>query len=132
MRVRYSNILISSTFALFATNSAMADVPLGLWETSPDRSGLVFHVRTKPCGGSLCGQIERAKNRHGYDTPSTTVGRRLLWDMRAQDDGSYQGQIWEPAANRMLMAKMRVNGNRMQFQNCDEALCEDIIWVRLR
>ena len=111
---------------------ARADVPLGLWKSAPDASGLVVHVRTKPCGSALCGRVERAKDRRGYDTPSTFVGRKMLWDMKAQPDGSYEGKIWEPAGNRMLGTKMQVQGNRMQFRSCDEAICQDEVWTRLR
>lgn len=111
---------------------ARADIPLGLWQSSPDASGLVVHVRTKPCGSALCGRVERAKDRRGYDTPSTVVGRKVLWDMTQQPDGSYEGKIWEPAGNRMIPTKMQVNGNRMQLHNCENTVCRDVVWTRLR
>ncbi|MGC1497342.1 MAG: DUF2147 domain-containing protein [Sulfitobacter sp.] len=115
-----------------AASAARADVPLGLWKSNPDASGLVVHVRTKPCGPAVCGRIERAKDRRGYDTPSRAVGRKMLWDMTPQPDGSYQGKIWEPAANKMLVAKMQVQGNTMRLHNCDNAVCRDVVWTRLR
>lgn len=115
-----------------AASVARADVPLGLWQSNPDASGLVVHVRTKPCGHALCGRIERAKDQRGYDTPSTAVGRKMLWDMAPQPDGTYAGQIWEPAQNRMLIAKMQVQGNTMRLRNCDGAACQDVVWTRLR
>ncbi|KIN64042.1 hypothetical protein Z946_2927 [Sulfitobacter noctilucicola] len=109
-----------------------ADVPLGLWESKPDRRGVVVHVRTKPCGQSICGRIERAKDRRGYDTPSNALGRRMLMDMQAQSDGSYSGKIWEPSRNRIISSLMRVQGNRMELHNCDGDACEDVVWTRLR
>ena len=115
-----------------AASVARADAPLGLWESTPDASGLVVHVRTKACGRAVCGRVERAKDRRGYDTPSNAVGRQMIRDMIAQPDGSYQGTIWEPASNRMLVAKMHVRGNQLQVQNCDGDVCRDVVWNRLR
>ncbi len=112
--------------------AAHAEVPLGLWKSDPDATGLVVHVRTKPCGPALCGRIERAKDRRGYDTPSTVVGRKMLWDMQAQPDGSYAGRIWEPVGNRMMQARMQVQGNTMRLNNCDGEDCREVIWTRLR
>ena len=111
---------------------ARADVPLGLWQSGPDATGTVVHVRTKPCGRALCGRVERAKDRRGYDTPSSAVGRKMLWDMMAQPDGTYEGKIWEPVGNRMLVARMQVQGNTMQLRNCDATACQDAVWTRLR
>ncbi|MGC1505872.1 MAG: DUF2147 domain-containing protein [Sulfitobacter sp.] len=111
---------------------SLADVPVGLWEAKPDRRGVVVHVRTKPCGGAICGRIERAKDRRGYDTPSTDLGRRMLLNMQAQSDGSYTGKVWEPVGNRMLTAKMRVRGNMMELNTCDGDACANVVWTRLR
>jgi uncharacterized protein (DUF2147 family) len=124
-------LLLSFLFMNFPVYG-FADVPLGLWEAVPDRRGVVVHVRTRTCGASLCGQIERAKDRRGYDTPSRAIGRRMLLDMKAQPDGSYQGQIWEPDRNRLLSARMKVEGNRMQLENCDGDACKTVTWRRLR
>lgn len=129
---KFTNFAIITVLSVGAASLVRADVPLGLWKSSPDASGQVVHVRTKPCGRALCGRVERAKDRRGYDTPSTAVGRKVLWDMVPQPDGSYQGKIWEVSGNRMLGAKMQVQGNTMQLHNCDEAVCEDVIWTRLR
>lgn len=123
---------IAIAFVSAFASIAQADVPLGLWKSNPDASGLVVHVRTKPCGSALCGRVERAKDRHGYDTPSNVVGRKVLWDMVPQADGNYQGKIWEASGNRMLGVRMQVQGNTMQLHNCDDASCQDVTWTRLR
>ena len=115
-----------------AAGGAAADWPLGLWQSAPDRTGLVVQVRTKPCGQALCGRIERAKDRFGYDTPSSAVGRRMLLKMEEQADGSYLGRIWQPAGNRVLTARMQVEGNRMVLENCDADACETVVWSRVR
>jgi uncharacterized protein (DUF2147 family) len=132
MHMNFRNILFSLSFILASPVSAVADVPVGLWEAKPDRRGVVVHVRTKPCGSAICGRIERAKDRRGYDTPSTDLGRRMLLNMQAQSDGSYTGKVWEPVDNRMLTAKMRVRGNMMELNTCDGVACDDVVWTRLR
>ena len=68
----------------------------------------------------------------GYDRPSSVVGRRMLLDMEAQDDGSYFGRYWEPDRNQMLTARMQVTGNKMRFEKCDGAVCEKVVWTRVR
>tara|TARA_R110002094_G_scaffold91503_1_gene93700 strand:+ start:3853 stop:4188 length:336 start_codon:yes stop_codon:yes gene_type:complete len=60
MRMSEFKSLIIISFLSVMASMARADVPLGLWQSSPDASGLVVHVRTKPCGRALCGRIERA------------------------------------------------------------------------
>ena len=111
---------------------AQADVPIGLWQTEPDRTGNVFHVRTRACGPDLCGQIERVKNRFGYDTPSRDVGRNLLSGMRELGEGRFEGQVWEPDTNRMLSARMHVQGNTIRMTRCASQDCSSTSWHRLR
>ena len=115
--------LFSLFFLAFAAAPVAADWPVGLWQSTPDQSGRVVHVRTKPCGAAICGRVERAKNRRGYDTPSRVIGRKMLLDMHQQTDGSYLGRIWEPERNRMLIARMKVRGNAMHLENCDGETC---------
>lgn len=112
--------------------AAHADVPIGLWQSPPDSAGIVLHVRTRSCGQGICGQIERVKNRQGYDAPSRAVGRRVLVNLVPDTDGSFAGQVWEPTGNRMLDARMEVQGNLMRFHNCDGILCREEVWRRVR
>lgn len=72
------------------------------------------------------------KNRQGYDAPSRAVGRRVLVNLVPDTDGSFAGQVWEPAANRMLDARMEVEGNLLRFHNCDGVLCREEVWRRVR
>lgn len=130
--MKLRNILYSIPILAVTGMPVAADIPLGLWQSVPDRRGVVVHVRTKPCGGAICGQIERAKDLRGYDTPFTDLGRRMLLDMQIQPDGSYAGQIWQPHHGRLMTAQMRVQGNVMQLRNCDGDVCEEVVWKRLR
>jgi len=125
------SILITAILAAFCGPSS-ADVVEGVWKSPPDRNGLVVHVRAKPCGSALCGTVERAKDRRGYDTRSTAVGKRVFWDMVQQPDGSYVGTLLEPSASEKFRAEMRVEGNAMRLSKCGDATCKELIWTRLR
>lgn len=74
-------IILSSVACAGFSGPVGADVVEGVWKSAPDRNGLVVHVRAKPCRSALCGTVERAKDRRGYDTRSTAVGKRVFWDM---------------------------------------------------
>lgn len=130
--MRISNILFSLVVLVVSTVPLRADVAVGLWQSQPDATGLVVHVRTKTCGSAICGRVERAKDRRGYDTPSSVVGRRMIMDMRAQSDGTYTGSIWEPQRNKLLAARMQVEGNVMRLENCDDTACRKLVWHRVR
>jgi len=125
----------SITFAtlLFGLSAPLcADVVEGVWKSAPDINGLVVHVRAKPCGSALCGVVERAKDRRGYDKRSSAVGKRVFWDMIKQPDGSYAGTLLEPSAHQTEAATMLVQGNALHLQKCEDASCDVVIWTRLR
>jgi uncharacterized protein (DUF2147 family) len=109
-----------------------ADVVEGVWKSTPDVNGLVVHVRAKACGQALCGVVERAKDRRGYDKKSTAVGKRVFWDMVEQPDGTYEGTLIEPSGFKLQQAKMMVEGNAMHLVRCAGATCDEVIWTRLR
>ena len=124
-------IILSACIAGFVT-PVSADVVEGVWKSAPDLNGLVVHVRAKPCGDALCGTVERAKDRRGYDTRSTAVGKRVFWDMVRQPDGSYVGTLLEPSASQVHTATMLVDGNALHLQKCKGASCDEVVWTRLR
>tara|TARA_R110002049_G_scaffold210471_2_gene381349 strand:- start:4996 stop:5388 length:393 start_codon:yes stop_codon:yes gene_type:complete len=109
-----------------------SDVVEGVWRSKPDQNGLVIHVRAKPCGTAMCGTVERAKDRYGYEKRSTAVGKRVFWDMKPQADGSYVGTFLEPSASKKQIATMLVNGNAMKLQKCADGQCDEMVWTRLR
>ncbi|NNK16168.1 MAG: hypothetical protein HKP51_04600 [Sulfitobacter sp.] len=115
-----------------AQQGEQIEVPRGLWETEPDALGVVLHVRTRRCGRALCGRVERAKNRRGYDTPSNAVGDKVLWEMRPQPDGSFYGEYRGPLANRYLKSRVQVFGREMVLQACDDESCRKLVWTRIR
>ncbi|WP_037967949.1 DUF2147 domain-containing protein [Sulfitobacter guttiformis] len=112
--------------------TAQADVPIGLWQSNPDNMGIVLHVRTRACGRAICGQVERVKDRRGYDAPSRSVGHRVLINLVPDEEGMFSGDVWEPASNKLLRARMKVEGNLMRFENCNGMECSKVTWRRVR
>lgn len=120
--------------ALFMAISApvFSDVAEGVWKSAPDVNGLVVHVRARPCGQALCGVVERAKDRRGYDKKSTAVGKRVFWDMVQQADGSYEGTLIKPSGNTRKQTTMLVDGNAMHLVKCTGNSGNEVVWTRLR
>lgn len=128
----FKKLIFASLISAGFSAPVFADVVEGVWKSPPDRNGLVVHVRAKSCGSALCGVVERAKDRRGYDKRSTAVGKRVFWDMRQQPDGSYVGTLLEPSATQRTTATMLVEGNAMRLQKCDADICKELVWTRLR
>lgn len=118
--------------AAFAQAEGTVEVPRGLWETPLDAQGVKYHVRTRRCGRALCGRVERAKNRRGFDTPSNAVGDKVLWEMQPQPDGSFFGELRDSRANRLLQSRVTPRGNKLLVDACDGEDCTSSTWVRLR
>ncbi|MEW9921361.1 hypothetical protein AB2B41_17255 [Marimonas sp. MJW-29] len=118
--------------AALAQAEGQIEVPRGLWETEPDFAGVILHVRTRRCGNALCGRVERAKNRAGFDAPSNAVGDKVLWEMRAQPDGSFFGEYRGPRAHRYLQSRATVVGRELRLEVCDEEKCSAQVWQRIR
>ena len=115
-----------------AEGEKSAEVPRGLWETPPDRAGVILHVRTRRCGRALCGRVERAKNRRGFDTPSNAVGNKVLWELQPRPDGSFFGEYRGPSARQFLSSRVEVSGRELRLDACNDAGCEQFVWIRIR
>lgn len=126
------NIILVSALVFGGSAPVFSDVAEGVWKSAPDINGLVVHVRAKPCGQALCGVVERAKDRRGYDTISSAVGKRVFWDMVQQPDGTYQGKLLEPSGSLRKEARILIEGNAMRLVKCAEATCDEVTWTRLR
>ncbi|KAJ01873.1 hypothetical protein PM02_17220 [Sulfitobacter mediterraneus] len=111
---------------------AQVEVPLGLWKSEPDRRGIVLNVRTKPCGRSMCGRVERVKDRRGYDTPSTMVGQKVLWDLKPQPDGSFLGKMVDNQGNWLSETRIEARSGKLHLRACGDDGCQDLVWKRLR
>jgi uncharacterized protein (DUF2147 family) len=128
-----SAVALASVLALPSMPlAAEPEAAYGLWKSVPDASGLVVYVRTRACGPMLCAKVERAKDRRGYDTPSSAVGRKLLWDAVPQPDGSWRGRYQDMGGSRVSPVRLEVSGDKLRLRNCEGQECEDIVWTRLR
>jgi uncharacterized protein (DUF2147 family) len=132
MHMRLMNIFFMATLISTGSVPAFADRVEGVWKSNPDRNGLVVHVRTRPCGTAVCGMVERAKDSRGYDKRSDAVGKRLFWDLVEQPDGSYEGKYWEPRRNLTLDTRVRVDGDALRLEACDDSGCRDMTMTRLK
>lgn len=115
-----------------AQTEGQIEVPRGLWETEPDANGVILHVRTRRCGRALCGRVERAKNRGGYDTPSDAVGEKVLWELQPRPDGSFLGEYRGSNGRRYLETRVEIMGRKMRLEACTESDCRAVIWNRIR
>lgn len=124
-------ILCLSSHAVAQGRDA-AEIPRGLWQTEPDGLGVVLHVRTRRCGRDLCALVERAKNRRGYDARSDAVGAKVLWNLRAQPDGSFLGEYSARDGERYGQTRVRAVGGALHLQACTAATCRNLVWTRIR
>ena len=124
--------ILASALIVGTSPPVFADMVEGVWKSAPDINGLVVHVRAKQCGPALCGIVERAKDRRGYDKKSTAVGKRVFWDMVQQPDGTYAGNLLEPSGSKRKQATMLVDGNAMRLVKCSGMDCDEVTWTRLQ
>lgn len=125
-------VLCAALASAALAQDAQVEVPLGLWKSEPDRRGIVLNVRTKPCGRSMCGRVERVKDRRGYDTPSTMVGQKVLWDLKPQPDGSFLGKMVDSQGNWLSETRIEARSGKLHLRACGDDGCQDLVWKRLR
>lgn len=129
MRYRISAAL--AALALGLASGAAADPAEGMWKTQPD-DGAYAHVRLGPCGGAVCGVIERTFNAGGeYASPN--IGKTLVIDMMPQGDGSYEGRVWRPSNDKIYIGKMELSGDSLALKGCIAGglICSKQTWQRL-
>lgn len=113
---------------------AMADPAEGLWRTAPGDTGGYLYVQVSKCGNALCGVIKQAFDKSGQVSEGYEhVGKRMLWDMQPNGDGSYaQGKIWAPDRDKTYNSKMNLDGDRMEVSGCVLIVCRGQTWVRMQ
>jgi uncharacterized protein (DUF2147 family) len=104
--------------SLFAAGSALADPIEGLWRTAPDDNGDVGYIRVSTCGASYCGVLERAENAQGSTIQPDTLGRKIVWNLKAGKSGEYEGRIYAPDRDKEYMSKLELSGNRISVNGC--------------
>lgn len=126
--------LLAGLLCLSAT-LAQADAASGTWKTEPGDTGGYLHVTVGPCGDALCGSIDKAFNAQGgVSSDYEHVGKRMIWDMKAQGDGSYGGgKIWAPDKDKTYKSRMSLSGNKLTVKGCvaGGAICRGQTWMRV-
>jgi len=114
---------------------AQADAATGTWKTEAGDAGGYLHVKMVPCGDALCGSIDKAFSAGGsVSTDYEHTGKRMIWDMKAEGDGSYGGgKIWAPDKNKTYKSKMSLSGNKLTVKGCvaGGAICRGQTWTRV-
>ena len=116
----------------FAGTAMAADPAVGVWKTQPD-DGAYAHVKMTPCGGAICGTIQRTFNASG-EYKSENIGKQLVIDMKPDGSGKYAGKVWRPSYNKIYIGKMTVAGNSLKLSGCVAGglLCSKQDWQRVQ
>ncbi|MEM7632402.1 MAG: DUF2147 domain-containing protein [Pseudomonadota bacterium] len=109
-----------------------ADPVLGTYKTQPGDEGNFAHVQIYQCETNICGVIRKAFDASGAEIDSDTVGKRMIWGMQAQGDGTYaKGKIWAPDRDRTYNSKMELAGSRLEVSGCVLGICRGQTWQRV-
>jgi len=128
-------LFASAAIVLVSAAQALAADPAeGIWKTMPGDDGAFGHVRIYDCDGQICGVIHRAFATGGAEVESENVGKRMIWGMELEGDGSYAGgSIWAPDRDKIYRSKMSLDGNRLTVSGCIAGglICRDQVWSRV-
>ena len=125
--------IIAAIVGIGFAGTAMAAGPaVGVWKTQPD-DGAYAHVKMTPCGGAICGTIQRTFNASG-EYKSENIGKQLVIDMKPDGSGKYAGKVWRPSNNKIYIGKMTVAGNSLKLSGCVAGglLCSKQDWQRVQ
>jgi uncharacterized protein (DUF2147 family) len=118
--------MLTAVGLLVAPASSLAEDAQGVWLVE-ERDA---HVRIAPCGGDLCGWITWLKHSSGL----AKTGQRVLWDMRAQSDGAWKGQAFNPRDGNTYSGRMKVSGDILRMTGCvfGGVICKTASWARIK
>lgn len=127
--------VLAAITILGTTASLAADPVVGTWKTRPGDDGTYGHVRIYDCDGSICGVLEDAFDETGAQVESENIGKRMIWDMRADGGGEYSGgRIWAPDRDKVYRSKMSLTGASLSVAGCVAGglICRDQLWTRVQ
>ncbi|MBO9547196.1 DUF2147 domain-containing protein [Caulobacter sp.] len=106
----------------------------GVWR-NPKNS---VHLEIKDCGPSTCGVVVWASPKAEADArksgTDTLIGKQLLRDFEAQNDGSLKGRVWVPTLKVTLVGSADiVDTKTMRAKGCviGNFLCKSQLWTRI-
>lgn len=117
--------------AVLIAGPALADPAEGLWRTQADDNGNYGIVRVYDCDGLVCGQLMQGFDGAGQEVVSENIGKRILWDMRADGGGAYSGgKIFSPDRGKTYASKMELAGDVLEVSGCVFGICRAQEWTR--
>lgn len=131
----YMRVMLAICVALLAGPTLAAEPVEGLWQTRPDDNGNFGHVRIEPCGAALCGTLIRSFGPDGKEIESPNIGRKIVWDMRPEGNGTYGGgKVWTPDRDKIYRSRMILDGERLTVKGCvlGGLACRGQDWTRAR
>jgi uncharacterized protein (DUF2147 family) len=106
----------------------------GVWR-NPKNS---VHLEIKDCGPSTCGVVVWASAKAEADArksgTDTLIGKQLLRDFEAQDNGTLKGRVWVPTLKVTLVGSADIVDTRtMRAKGCviGNFLCKSQLWTRI-
>lgn len=106
----------------------------GVWR-NPKNS---VHLEIKDCGPSTCGVVVWASPKAEADArkagADTLIGKQLLRDFEAQDNGTLKGRVWVPTLKVTLVGSAYIVDTRtMRAKGCviGNFLCKSQLWTRI-
>lgn len=106
----------------------------GVWR-NPKNS---VHLEIKDCGPATCGVVVWASPKAEADArksgTDTLIGKQLLRDFEAQNNGSLKGRVWVPTLKVTLVGTAEiVDAKTMRAKGCviGNFLCKSQLWTRI-
>lgn len=127
--------LMAAVLTVWAGAALAGDPVEGVWKTRPDDNGNFGHVQITPCGPAFCGTLIQTFDGAGAALPSDTVGRQIVWDMRAVGGGAYEdGKVWAPDRDKTYDARMQLTGTMLAVSGCvmGGLICRASDWSRVK
>lgn len=129
------HLVVAGILAMSLATGAAADPAEGTWKTQPGDTGGYLHVTIASCGSSVCGTIKTAFDENGaVSTDYEHLGKKMIWDMNADGDGSYSGgKVWAPDSDKTYNSKMSLSGNTLVVKGCVAGglICRGQDWTRV-
>ncbi len=111
--------LLAAVLLAAGAAAAAADPVEGIWQTRPDDNGNIGYVQIRPCGPAFCGTLIRSFDSAGKPMKSPNIGKRIVWDMKAEGQGRYgEGKVWSPDRNKTYAAKMKLSDDTLSVSGC--------------
>ncbi|WP_010127815.1 DUF2147 domain-containing protein [Sphingomonas sp. KC8] len=117
-----------------ATSAAAADKTVGVWR-NPKNS---VHVRSHPCGASMCGTVVWANDKAKADAArggtDNLVGLQLFRSFTRDRHGNWRGKVFVPDINKTFSGTITViDANTITGSGCliGRVGCKSQTWTRI-